>query len=105
MDDATKELRKILKCNAIVSVSESIINTPVLRASIADKLLDNVEKLVIEWHTQQLNTAEVEARIDERQSMSFHRAYGKDYQYTLEILEEQNDARIATLKQQLKDGK
>lgn len=57
------------------------------------------------WHTQQLNTAVVEARIDERQSMNFHRAYGKDYQYTLELLEEQNDARIATLKQQLKEGK
>ena len=38
------------------------------------------------------------ARIDERQMLSFHRAYGKDYQETLETLEEANDERIAVLK-------
>ena len=40
------------------------------------------------------------ARIDERQMLSFHRAYGKDYQETLETLEEANDERIAELKAQ-----
>ena len=89
MDDATKELRKILKCNAIVSVSESIINTPVLRASIADKLLDNVEKLVMEWHTEQLNKAGLEARINE---------WDNFLKFELSA-----NCRIATLKQQLKD--
>ena len=42
----------------------------------------------------------LEARIDERQMLSFHRAYGKDYQETLETLEEANDKRIAELKAQ-----
>lgn len=42
----------------------------------------------------------LEARIDERQMLSFHRAYGKDYQATLETLEESNDKRIAELKAQ-----
>ena len=42
----------------------------------------------------------LEARIDERQILSFHRAYGKDYQETLETLEEANDKRIAELKAQ-----
>jgi hypothetical protein len=89
MDDTTKELRKILKCNAIVSVSESIINTPVLRASIANKLLDNVEKLVMEWHTKQLNKAGLEARINE---------WDNFLKFELSA-----NGRIATLKQQLKD--
>ena len=39
----------------------------------------------------------LEARIDERQMLSFHRAYGRDYQATLETLEEANDKRIAEL--------
>jgi len=42
----------------------------------------------------------LEARIDERQMLSFHRAYGKDYQATLETLEEANDKRLAELKAQ-----
>ena len=42
----------------------------------------------------------LEARIDERQMLSFHRAYGRDYQATLETLEESNDERIAELKAQ-----
>lgn len=41
-----------------------------------------------------------EARLDERQMLNFHRAYGKDYQATLETLEEANDDRIAELKAQ-----
>ena len=44
----------------------------------------------------------LEARLDERQMLSFHRAYGRDYQETLETLEESNDERIAELKQELK---
>lgn len=42
----------------------------------------------------------LEARLEERQMLSFHRAYGRDYQATLETLEETNDKRIAQLKAQ-----
>lgn len=54
----------------------------------------------------QLTTADrkrvaLEARLDERQMLSFHRAYGRDYQATLETLEEANDKRIAELKREL----
>ena len=48
---------------------------------------------------------ELEARLDERQMLSFHRAYGRDYQATLETLEEANDDRIAELKAQQEEVK
>ena len=47
----------------------------------------------------------LEARIDERQMLNFHRAYGRDYQATLETLEESNDERIAELKAQQEEAK
>ena len=53
-----------------------------------------------EFITADRKRVELEARLDERQMLSFHRAYGKDYQATLEILEEANDERIAELKAQ-----
>ena len=42
----------------------------------------------------------LEARLDERQALHFGRKYGRDYQATLEDLEEENDKRIAELKAQ-----
>ena len=55
---------------------------------------------VLSLITQYGDTRERLGRIDERQMLSFHRAYGKDYQETLETLEEANDKRIAELKAQ-----
>lgn len=55
---------------------------------------------LVEFITQYGDTRERLGRIDERQMLSFHRAYGKDYQETLETLEEANDKRIAELKAQ-----
>lgn len=59
-------------------------------------IVANLLKLI----TADRKRVELEARIDERQMLSFHRAYGKDYQGTLELLEEANDERIAELKAQ-----
>ena len=55
---------------------------------------------VVEFITADRKRVALEARIDERQMLSFHRAYGRDYQATLETLEEANDDRIAELKAQ-----
>ena len=55
---------------------------------------------VADFITADRKRVALEARMDERQMLSFHRAYGKDYQATLEILEEANDERIAELKAQ-----
>lgn len=45
----------------------------------------------------------MEARLDERQMLNFHRAYGRDYQETLETLEEANDERIALINNKRKE--
>lgn len=60
-----------------------------------DKATRLVEKLLIRER--------LEARLDERRSLSFNRVYGKDYQSSLEHLEEVNLKRIATLEQQLNE--
>lgn len=60
---------------------------------MAEKLADYV--------TQYGNTREREGRIDERESMHFGRKYGRDYQATLEDLEEENDKRLAELKEEV----
>ena len=61
---------------------------------------ENCTNIVMQLITADRKRVALEARIDERQMLSFHRAYGKDYQETLETLEEANDERIAELKSQ-----
>ena len=62
--------------------------------------VDDVMQLI----TADRKRVALEARIDERQMLSFHRAYGRDYQATLETLEETNDKRIAELKAQQEEA-
>jgi len=62
-------------------------------------MTDSISK-VVELITADRKRVALEARLDERQMLNFHRAYGKDYQETLETLEETNDERIAELKAQ-----
>ena len=51
--------------------------------------------------TQYGDTRERLGRIDERQALHFGRKYGRDYQATLEDLEEENDKRLAELKEEV----
>lgn len=68
-------------------------------AALMDDRKESVE-LIMRLITADRKRVALEARIDERQMLSFHRAYGRDYQATLETLEEANDERTAELKEQ-----
>lgn len=65
---------------------------------------ENCTNIVMQLIAADRKRVALEARIDERQMLNFHRAYGKDYQETLGMLEEANDDRIAGLKAQ-QEGK
>ena len=85
---------------------ERQIETPYHELSEKEKDSDR-EQVDRYWQliTADRKRVELEARLDERQMLSFHRAYGRDYQATLETLEEANDDRIAELKAQQEEVK
>ena len=85
-----------IKCDYYLSDrDEGVISQEEYETAICSEL-----NAVIQLCTADRKRVALEARIDERQMLSFHRAYGRDYQATLETLEEANDERIAELKAQ-----
>ena len=106
-EEQEKELRRLisdLMADLMVDVSleklskydGDIIEKGRLYLKSHNDRLDIIMQLI----TADRKRVALEARLDERQMLNFHRAYGKDYQATLEMLEESNDDRIAELKSQ-----
>jgi len=86
-----KELREKL---------DELLKSPRYGVSLFAGHRDILVEILADFITADRKRVALEARIDERQMLNFHRAYGKDYQGTLETLEEANDDRIAELKAQ-----